>query len=247
MSEKSENVTDNEEILYKVVFYLTTGKIMIQGKAWESICDKHFNKCLQLVNDQYNSKTKASEQETLPKIIDTNTSEQETLPKVIDTNSETDDEETIPKSTIVDRDINKYDKTEEKSNINHINKTQVQETVGETEMQQCFQTLQNRMDIIEEATVKFSSLEAKICDEITDFKKEVLKEIKKIGTKPTNHRADQDSFRQQLHEKDLIIQVLNNKLTLSAQDNKELQDQKKKIDDREFALNKSKKILVKII
>jgi hypothetical protein len=84
------------------------------------------------------------------------------------------------------------------------------------------------MDRIEEATVKSSSLEAKICDEITDFKKEVLKEIKKMGTKPTNHSADQDSFRQQLHEKDLIIQDLNKKLTLSAQDNKELQDQKKK-------------------
>lgn len=106
-------------------------------------------------------------------------------------------------------------------------------------MQQCFQTLQNRMNIIEEATVKFSSLEAKICDEITDFKKEVLKEIKKMRTKLTNHNADQDSFRQQLHEKDLIIQDLNNKLTLSAQDNKEHQDQKKKIDDRESALNKS--------
>lgn len=52
VSEKSENVTNNEEILYKVVFYLTTGKIMIQGKAWESFCDKHFNKCLQLVSDQ---------------------------------------------------------------------------------------------------------------------------------------------------------------------------------------------------
>jgi hypothetical protein len=111
--------------------------------------------------------------------------------------------------------------------------------VGETEMQQCFQKLQNRMDRIEEATVKSSSLEAKICDEITDFKKEVLKEIKKMGTKPTNHSADQDSFRQQLHEKDLIIQDLNKKLTLSAQDNKELQDQKKKSDDRESALNKS--------
>jgi len=60
-----------------------------------------------------------------------------------------------------------------------------------------------------------------------------------MGTKPTNHIADQDSFRQQLHEKDLIIQDLNNKLTLSAQDNKELQDQKKKIDDRESALTKS--------
>jgi hypothetical protein len=32
--------------------------------------------------------------------------------------------------------------------------------VGETEMQQYFQTLQNRMDIIEEAIVKFSSLES---------------------------------------------------------------------------------------
>ena len=52
VSEKSKNVTDNEKMLYQVVFYLITGKIMIQGKAWESFCDKHFNKCLQLVNDQ---------------------------------------------------------------------------------------------------------------------------------------------------------------------------------------------------
>jgi hypothetical protein len=58
---------------------------MIQGKAWESFCDKHFNKCPQLANDQYNSETKGSEQETLP--------------KVIDTNNETDNEETIPQST----------------------------------------------------------------------------------------------------------------------------------------------------
>jgi DNA-binding ferritin-like protein (Dps family) len=81
--------------------------------------------------------------------------------------------------------------------------------VGETEMQQCFQKLQNRMDRIEEATVKSSSLEAKICDEITDFKKEVLKEIKKMGTKPTNHSADQDSFRQQLHEDELLLRLVS--------------------------------------
>jgi len=33
----------NDDFLYKVVVYLTTGKIMIQGKSYEAFCDGYFN------------------------------------------------------------------------------------------------------------------------------------------------------------------------------------------------------------
>jgi len=36
----------NDDFLYKVVVYLTTGKIMIQGKSYEAFCDGYFNTCL---------------------------------------------------------------------------------------------------------------------------------------------------------------------------------------------------------
>jgi len=35
--------------LYKIVLYLTTGKIVIQGRDWETFCDEKFNSCMKIV------------------------------------------------------------------------------------------------------------------------------------------------------------------------------------------------------
>ena len=43
----------NDDFLYKVVIYLTTGKIMIQGKRYEAFCDGYFNTCLKQVNNYF--------------------------------------------------------------------------------------------------------------------------------------------------------------------------------------------------
>ena len=41
----------NDDFLYKVVVYFTTGKIMIQGKSYEAFCDGYFDTCLNQVNN----------------------------------------------------------------------------------------------------------------------------------------------------------------------------------------------------
>jgi hypothetical protein len=40
-----------DDFLYKVILYLTTGKVLIQGKGHEGFCDNEFPKCLSLVNE----------------------------------------------------------------------------------------------------------------------------------------------------------------------------------------------------
>ena len=42
------------DFLYKVILYLTTGKVLIQGKGNEEFCDNEFPKCLGLVNEYTN-------------------------------------------------------------------------------------------------------------------------------------------------------------------------------------------------
>jgi hypothetical protein len=43
-----------DDFLYKVILYLTTGKVLIQGKGHEEFCDNEFPKCLGLVNEYTN-------------------------------------------------------------------------------------------------------------------------------------------------------------------------------------------------
>ena len=46
-----------DDFLYKVIFYLTTGKVMIQGKAYNNWCREHFSQCLETVNELCNKKS----------------------------------------------------------------------------------------------------------------------------------------------------------------------------------------------
>ena len=54
----SDSLIDTEDtgddFLYKVIVYLTTGKVLIQGKCHEEFCDNEFPKCLGLVNEYIN-------------------------------------------------------------------------------------------------------------------------------------------------------------------------------------------------
>ena len=56
-----ENVIDSEEdFLYKVIVYFTTGKIMVQGKAYQTWCDEEFSETLDLVNKIMQNTTESS-------------------------------------------------------------------------------------------------------------------------------------------------------------------------------------------
>ena len=56
-----ENVIDSEEdVLHKVIVYFTTGKIMVQGKAYQTWCDEEFSETLDLVNKIMQNPTESS-------------------------------------------------------------------------------------------------------------------------------------------------------------------------------------------
>jgi len=51
VSDKSIGALDygQDNCMYKIVLYLTTGKIVIQGRDWETFCDEKFNSCMKIV------------------------------------------------------------------------------------------------------------------------------------------------------------------------------------------------------
>ena len=46
---KSSDSKDEDDFLYKVIVYIQTGKIMVQGRAWKLFCDSVFAQCLEYV------------------------------------------------------------------------------------------------------------------------------------------------------------------------------------------------------
>ena len=49
VSDKNSDFRD-DDLMYKVLIYLTTGNILIQGKNWELVCDNEFSACKSLVD-----------------------------------------------------------------------------------------------------------------------------------------------------------------------------------------------------
>ena len=49
--EHLDSIDTEDDFLYKVIFFLTTGKIMVQGKAYNKWCRELFSTCLDTVNE----------------------------------------------------------------------------------------------------------------------------------------------------------------------------------------------------
>jgi hypothetical protein len=59
--DRSIKTENDDDFLYKLIFYLSTGKIMIQGKGYELFCDNIFEQCLSLVNEYLTTSVKTDE------------------------------------------------------------------------------------------------------------------------------------------------------------------------------------------
>ena len=46
VSDKVSTSDNEDDFLYKVIVYLSTGNVMIQGREWQHFCDHVFEKCL---------------------------------------------------------------------------------------------------------------------------------------------------------------------------------------------------------
>ena len=59
-NENSDSDTDTDNFEYKVILYVTTGKIMIQRQNYLSSCNEEFTSTLNLVNTSMKTKTAKS-------------------------------------------------------------------------------------------------------------------------------------------------------------------------------------------
>ncbi|CAG2243827.1 unnamed protein product [Mytilus edulis] len=57
----SNSLDSDDDFLYKIIIYLTTGKILIQGKGWETFCNNKFQACKQLVDNLINKDKKGND------------------------------------------------------------------------------------------------------------------------------------------------------------------------------------------
>ena len=60
MNDKCTETDTNNEDMFKVIVYITTGKAMIQGKGYAIFGTKFLSKCLNLVNE-YVTKTESKQ------------------------------------------------------------------------------------------------------------------------------------------------------------------------------------------
>ena len=231
-------VTDSKEdeddnFLCKVIVYLTTGKVMVQGSEWEMFCDNYFNKCLNIVNDQIDicGKELSKDEETTPKVIEADSENKNEItapPKMIQTKA------TIIKTGDITSATDKGSKNMNKTNEIHLN-----------DFQQSFLSIQNRLDVIEDAAVKFSSFEKRINLSLSDFQKEIIKEIKshtcdfnKIENK--SKASETDLFIKQIKERDEMIKNLNKEINLMTQEHvNEVKTLKKSFEEKEVENRKS--------
>ena len=138
---------DGDDFLYKVIVYLSCGKVMVQGKRFKDWCDEEFALCLAAVN----------------KTASEDISEQ-TIPKCVD------DEDQIPYKDLeqinigMDSDLSNNDIDSEQTN----NKMDSEQTNNSNDPEQTNNMMvsaqtNNRMDVLEQALVNVTEKVTQMC------------------------------------------------------------------------------------
>jgi hypothetical protein len=91
--DRSIKTENDDDFLYKLIFYLSTGKIMIQGKGYELFRDNIFKQCLSLVSEYLTTSVKTDE--VKPDIV--------TTVQVTDLSSQDTDETMLKCCTVTDQ------------------------------------------------------------------------------------------------------------------------------------------------
>ena len=205
-----QNPTD-EDFLYKVIVYLTTGKVFIQGKEGQHFCDNYFEPCLRFTENLENQDQTLIKEGTSVNVD--NNIEPETIEtreiSEIKNNSEPDlhlnthDLDTVPKEV-----------SNIKLTVNEATKHTVPECVEET-MKRLVQPLMNRMNVMEEALVDIKETSATLISNQQQDKTEVVNEIdkwKRSMNQSSGNINTSELFEKKLKGKDSEIKKLSKKI-----------------------------------
>ena len=202
--------TDPDDFMYKVIIYLSTGKILIQGKLWESFCNQQFKKCKlkvdSLLNTPSNLSSNASVSENPTsehqKVRNSETSSAMSEKTKLTSNAQPEDrtvtvtlqeaisEETIPKwlhSEILDHKTLTECIEEKSEHTNKSKKTPPHDNgLDKTQesnsefMQQTFTVFQNRLDVVEESLVKITQSLSNLLTLQSNTKTDIISEVQDL-------------------------------------------------------------------
>ena len=188
-----QNPTD-EDFLYKVIVYLTTGKVFIQGKEGQHFCDNYFEPCLRFSENLENqNQTLIKDNNIEPETIETREISEIKNNSEPDLHLNTHDLDTVPKEV-----------SNIKLTVNEATKHTVPECVEET-MKRLVQPLVNRMNVMEEALVDIKETSATLISNQQQDKTEVVNEIdkwKRSMNQSSGNINTSELFEKKLKEKD---------------------------------------------
>ncbi|CAG2202762.1 unnamed protein product [Mytilus edulis] len=186
----SNSLDSDDDFLYKIIIYLTTGKILIQGKGWETFCDNKFQACKQLVDNLISKLDKKGNDNCVSVTSnDTNTDmNEETNPKILLTSSMTNSEKDNEnhKTENKDKTLNKSEKHAPVTNAT--NKDENYTNLPEQVDSNAVLMINNRLDIFEESLVKITSTLANTIDILGINHTDTLQELRKIKKKKVHLR-----------------------------------------------------------
>ncbi|CAG2244037.1 unnamed protein product [Mytilus edulis] len=236
----SNSLDSDDDFLYKIIIYLTTGKILIQGKGWETFCDNKFQACKQLVDNLISKLDKKGNDNCVSVTSnDTNTDmTEETNPKILLTSSMTNSEKDNEnhKTENKDKTLNKSEKHAPVTNAT--NKDENYINLPEQVDSNAVLMINNRLDIFEESLVKITSTLVNTIDILGINHTDTLQELRKIKKSKGSSETLQPEiklFENQIKEKDDMISSLRKEV----QQLNELQDRNQKKDVKELENTKT--------
>jgi hypothetical protein len=199
----------DDDFVYKVIFYLTTGKIMIQGKGYDLFCGQIFQECFRLVNEYLDSDTSvklAADHNTSPSSVpEMNSDKDETLPKGLVTQDKHDEVLTCTQ-TSTENPANSSEKNSKGKLggaqqykpiidilVDAIPATDDETAISDNKLTSYLTPLVNRLDVMEDSLVKITDMVSKHIENQNDSKNQLTLDFKTLSDKlkwsPSTHVA----------------------------------------------------------
>ena len=235
MNAKCKETDTSNEDMFKVIAYITTRKVMIQGKGYDIFGTMFFSKCLNLVNEYVTKFKTDSKQIEVEKSNHSVPLHDDIIHSLFDDSLDT--EETIPKiifnSVTPIQDNEDQKKTVSDDNQMHSNpcKDDRGESISlepvDQRIDSKFGSLTRRIDVIEKSLIECTDKLSKNLLLHNENKNEVWSELSKptnqikitrICNKEASNTFDIQAFEKLMKDKDLVIQNLNGQIVSLKQE-----------------------------
>ena len=253
VSKKQIETESESTFVYKVIVYLTAGKIMVQGKEFSTWCKEEFNVCLKMVDQLMSSNAEAGPLQTTTQPAETAASKTGTTKTRPEdqareiTANKTGASKTRPEDQVKDCD----------PDLTHVKEVQGEQSADGDTNQSMEKKFSNRIDVLESGICKLTDIVSNLVtridqqgDNMTKIEKAVKTSVREeIGKWERKDNGNQEkALRNELEDKNKEIKSLKKYLEeknellkthaeSSKKDSQQLQKQKEEFNKIRTDLN----------